>query len=298
VLVAHLASLPPAGDAATSAILRPTEGDELAARFVGLARNLMTLSGSAALPEAAWWIGPTLLAGAVAALARPRNDGADGGRRFPVLLVLALALTAACLLAATWRMTFWRPFSWRYGFLLFALVLAFATTARPFLVAGRRIPFVALPALAAPWMAGAGALACLVRSHAYVELHAAGGAEVGRFLVERTGPDEPVFATPDTWDRVVAPLAPRPNLVARNGGLYNFAPADVVAPRWTAYEQALAAGSAGEAREALRPFGARLAVLAREELARHAGLAALAGGFDVVLENARYVVVDLDAPAR
>jgi hypothetical protein len=118
---------------------------------------------------------------------------------------------------------------------------------------------------------------------------------VARFLEQHTQPDEPVFATTETWDRSIGCCVPRPNLVARRGGIYNFAPAEVVAPRWKTYLEVLEQHDPRAVRDALRPYGFRLVVVARDELSRP-GLAAVARGFEAVLENGSYLIFDLERP--
>lgn len=293
-LLVHLLLLSRGDHAHASAIVASGAEEGWSARLSGMTRNLFTLSGSAELADAPWWTGPSLLV--LLVVAWRRRDPAPSER--PRLLDFAAVAVLLSLLGAGLGLTFWRPFSWRYGFLLFALLLALAAQARAFRLGTLELPLLALCALAAPWSAGRGALACLLRSHRYEELQAQGGAAVARHLAEHTRPDEPVFASPDTWDRVIGPCVPRPNLVARNGGIYNFAPADVVAPRWAAYQALLASPSPDAARAALEPYGFRLAVLARDELDRAPGLAALSAGFERVLETERYLVVDLGSPRR
>ncbi|MBI5365186.1 MAG: hypothetical protein HZA53_18555 [Planctomycetes bacterium] len=288
-LVLHLARL--AGGEHASAIVAATAEEGWTARLAGMGRNLLTLSGGAELADAPWWLGLALLFLVAAALRRA--DEREG--QAPALVPYALGAVALAMLGAGLAMTFWRPFSWRYGFLLYALALAWSARARPFRTGALALPLLAACALAAPWFAGRSALLCLYRSHRFEELVDHGGAEVGRFLAEHTRRDEPGFAAPDTWDRAIGPIEPRPNLVARNGGIYNFAPQGFVAPRWKAYEALLAATTPDAALAALAPYGFGLAVLARDELEKAPGLHALATGFEVRLETERYLVVDLRA---
>jgi len=289
VLLVHLTLLAAGGHEHGSAIVEPGAVEELSARALGSLRNLTTLSGSAELAQASWWLGPVLSVALLVAWARRRAEDA----RVPGLLLLAAAFVGLSLLGAGLAMTFWRPFSWRYGFLLYALLLAIAARARPFSVAGLSLPLHAACALSAPWTAGRGAFLCLARSRAYTELHAQGGRDVGAFLAAHTRSDEPVFASNDTWDRVIGASVPRPGLVARNGGIYNFAPADVVVPRWAAYQAVLSAVEPETILRELEPYRFRFAVVARDELDRQPGLGVIARSFELALETPRYVVVDL-----
>lgn len=288
-LVLHLAHL--AGGEHGHAIVAATAEEGWSARLAGMGRNLLTLSGGAELAEAPWWLGLALLALVAAALRRVEEREGHA----PALVLFALGSVAVAMLGAGLAMTFWRPFSWRYGFLLYALALAWSARARPFRIGATALPLLAACALAAPWFAGRSALLCLYRSNRFEELVDQGGAEVGRYLAEHTRRDEPVFATPDTWDRAIGPIEPRPSLVARNGGIYNFAPPGYVAPRWSAYQALLAATTPDAALEALAPYGFGHAVLARDELGKARGLNALATGFEARLETERYLVVDLRA---
>lgn len=289
VLGVHLLRLSGTGRGRGAAIVESGASEELAERAAGVLRNLTTLSGSAPLAGSAWWLGPTLLL--LLMVAWRSNRGSS--ERAPSLLLSSMVLVGLALLGAGFLMTFWRPFSWRYGFLFYALALAFAARSRPFRWGRWSLPALAACAAIAPWFAGRGALLCLTRSRVFAENQAEGGAEVGRFLAERTRSDEPVFASNDTWDRVVGGNVPRPGLVARNGGIYNFAPADVVAPRWRAYQETLAATDADVVMSALAPYGFRYAVVGRDEAERTPGLGVVARSFERVLETPRYWIVDL-----
>lgn len=294
VLAIHLTILASASSTDASAIASAAAPEDLATRLEGMGRNLLTLSGGARFDDAPWWIGPVVLGLCAHAWLRPRS----APRGFPEVLAIACVVVPICLALAGLRMTFWRPFSWRYGFLLFALLVAFACTARELRIGRTLVPAVAVAALLAPWSVGRGLLACLQRSRAYVELHEHGGAAVARYIAEHVPLEEPVFASADTWDRAIGPLEPRPNLVARNGGLYNFAPAGVVAPRWSAYQDVLATDDPERARELLAPYGFHLAVVGTDEARKQPGLAALLRGFEPVLETDAFVIVDLERAKR
>ena len=285
----HLAALP--GGEQASAIVASTAEEGWSARLWGMGRNLLTLSGGAELSDAPWWLGLLLLALVAAAFARREAPAAPSASLIPI----AIVSVSFAMIAAGLAMTFWRPFSWRYGFLLYALVLLWSARAAPYRFGVALVPLLAVPASLAPWFAGRSALLCLYRSHRYEELVRGGGAAVGAHLAAHTRRDEPVFASPDTWDRAIGPIEPRPNLVARNGGIYNFAPEALVAPRWSAYQALLAASTPEDALAALAPYGFGLAVLAHDELAKAPGLDVLATHFKPVLETERYRIVDLRA---
>lgn len=285
VLIGHLSLL---GRSSGTAI-GGTDAPELMERLPGVGRNLLTLSGEAALEHAPWWIGPALVSVLLASWLRRREDAVAGER----LVLLALAFATISLLVAGLRMAFWQPFSWRYGFLVFALALCFAGRARAWRWSSWTITPAALAALIAPWWAGDSVLRRLDVSRKSLALFDTGARQVAAYLREHTPRDEPVFASFDTWDLAIGCAEPRPNLVARRGGLYNFAPADFVAPRWRDYQDLLQLDDPSAAREKLTPYGFRLAVIAEKDLGER-GFAALANGFENVLEAGNYRIVDLN----
>lgn len=298
LLLVHLGTLRALGHGDASAIADGEAAASLAERVAGLGRNALHLSGGIALEGSAWWVGPLLGLVALGAWRAGRAPGpraddprADGPRADGPLREALLALVP-CLLAAGLWMTFWQPFSARYVFVLAALALGWLAASRA-AVPGTRWPLLALLACAAPWVSGLAAQKHLVKSRQFQAEHVQGGAELAAWLRANVPPDEPVFASTDTWDRAIGCVEPRANLVARRGGLYNFAPADVVGPRWADYQAVLAAPDAAAVRQLLAPYGFRYAVLAREELGKHPGLRALARGAPVRFENRLFLAVEL-----
>ena len=176
-----------------------------------------------------------------------------------------------------------------------ALLLACAASAREWTVARRPVGLLVFAACAAPLSASSAVLLHLQRSRAFADQYARGGAQVAQYLGEHTQVAEPVFASTDTWDRAIGCSLPRANLVARRAGIYNFAPADVVAPRWKDYVELLELDDPAAVRARLAPYGFHRAVVARAET-RVPGLGALVRGFEPVLETELYVIVDLDRP--
>lgn len=287
VLIAHLARLEHALTPGIAASEAPAWGE----RLPGMLRNLFTLSGPAALDAAPSWIGPALIL--VVAWSVWRREPSPAAHAWPV--TWTLPLVGACLVFAGVRMQFWLPFSWRYGFLLFALALALAGRARTFAIGPWLVTPAALAALAAPWWAANSALERLNVSRLSRERFSEGPDRIASYLRAHTRRDEPVFASVDTWDLAIGCAEARPNLVARSGGVYNFAPAEFVAPRWAAYQELLAAPDAASARSLLAPYGFRLAVISEKDRAQP-GLAALAEGFESVLDAGVYRIVDLERP--
>lgn len=291
VLLVHVAYVRAIGNGDSAAIVAGETAASLAERLGGMGRNLLTLSGGFALDGAAVWVGPALLVLLLAGGLR----GRDSDRSAEAPLRWSIASSAVLLVAAGLFMTFWSPFSSRYGFVLYATVLVCVASGREWTVARRPVGLLVLAACAAPLSAGNAVLLHLQRSRSFADQYARGGSDVARYLAEHTSVAEPVFASTDTWDRAIGCSLPRANLVARRAGIYNFAPADVVAPRWKDYVELLELSDPAAVRARLAPYGFHRAVVARAE-AHVPGLGALARGFTPVLETELYVIVDLDQP--
>jgi hypothetical protein len=118
---------------------------------------------------------------------------------------------------------------------------------------------------------------------------------VAAFLEQHTSFDEPVFASTDTWEEWVAISAPRPTLVDHLGGVFKYAPAKVAGPRWRLLQEIQGMQDAAEIAARLAPYGFRYALIAEGDRAQP-GFAALAKGFETVLESGGAVVVDLTRP--
>ena len=292
LLLLHLAVLASAGLLGDSGVTTaPVEGGWL--RWLGVVgRNSLTLSGGRSLADVPFWMGPLLLGLlAVSWLRRPP------GRPWmqPALAVACIALGVVAVLLGQ-RLTYGEFFLWRYTFVLYALLLVTAAGARPLALAGRRLPAAAVAALAAALFAPGWLVARYESSVADEARFDATVAEVQRFLQESTRFDEPVFAPFSVWEGAIGCCAPRPNLVDRQGGLYKYASAALVGERWHDYRELRRTGNAEAIAERLRPYGFRFAVL--RSSAQAPGFAALAAGFEVVLRNDEYVVVDLRRPVE
>lgn len=294
LFVVHLTVVARAGHLASAGV-RAAEAAPVGERLLALARNLLTLTGGTALHEGPWWVGTLLLAAVVVALARrPPVSSPSPGARVRALVPLAVLLLA-CALYAGLRMTYWDPFAWRYTFLAYALLVVAVGAARPWTVAGRALgPVVALG------LAGVVSAPYLLRNVVAYSRVVAGQYErevlpLARALDERTGPDEPVLASTETWERALACAAPRPTLVDRNGGTYKYAPASVAGPRWEAAQRLAATAGRDALLELLAPYGFRYAVVSRRDRSQP-GYETLATGFEVVHAGGPYVLVDLTRP--
>lgn len=290
VLLVHVAWVARAGNLVSSGITS-SEPLETSERLGAMLRNLVTLSGDAALADGPWWVGALFLPAVVLAVVRRPAGGVDGAR-----IVRAMApFLVLCIVYAGLRMTYWRPFSWRYTFVLYSVLLLIVGAGPAVSLAGRRVGLVAVVGLAgllsAPLMARRAVWWSIqvAQTHETEVLPLA--AEVER-LTER---DEPVLASAETWERTLACAAQRPTLVDRNGGTYKYAPASVAGPRWQVAEMLRTSGDRESLLTALEPYGFRYAIVSTRDRAQP-GYAALAMGFELVYEGAPYVIVDLTKP--
>jgi len=301
-LAFHLAVLAQGGLLSGSAVTAGgVEGGWL--RWLGVVgRNALTLSGSAPLARVPAWIGPLLLALLAVAWWRPARPSGEGegaagpthGRVDPALWAACACLALLPLLAGH-RLTYGEFFLWRYTFVLYALLLVIAASALPFPVGGRRVPVLALAALAAAvWAPGwlLGRHAATVADAARFEAET---RPVVRFLEAHTTFDEPVFAPFDVWEETIGCCAPRPNLVDRGGGSYKYASAAAVGTRWQDYRSLRGETDPKRAAALLRAYGVRFAVLRRGSKGR--GFATLEKSFETAVETEAYVIVDLGRPA-
>jgi hypothetical protein len=235
-----------------------------------------------------WWIGPLLaLALVVALLRRPARRVDPAG----VLRSVGTTLFA-CIVWAGLTLTYWEPFSWRYLFLLEALLVVVVAGARPWRVGRASLGPVLVLALVASvcvprWMTKVVSLseAASVRQLERI-------APVTEFLLVHTAVDEPVFASNETWEQAIAIGAPRPGFVDRNGGTYKYAPEARVAERWRDLQALADLTQVDEVEALLRPYDFRYAVVSVRDRARP-GFEALATGFEAKVEAGDYRVVDL-----
>lgn len=288
LLVLHLGLLSAGGLLGSSAIVKGAPSEALMERLAGMGRNLLTLSGGAPLTVDSAWLGLFVLGLAVLALRRRSGQEFDASGVFSsVLLVMVV-----CLAGAGFWLTFWQPFSWRYAFLAYALVLCFIGTARPWSFGRREIGPIHIASAACFLWAPACLLPMISVSQRIQEKHEATGLDVVRFLESRTSIDEPVFASVDTWDIAIGCCVPRPNLVARNAGSYNFAPGCIALPRWRIYTEIEMESNPTRILDLLRPFGFRYAIVGNADLSKP-GFRSLSEAFECALANDEYRIVDL-----
>lgn len=254
-------------------------------------RSALSLS-SGSLAETPFWIGPLLL---VLMGVAWRRRPARGRLLQPALAAACVALAGVAVVLGA-RLTYGEFFLWRYGFVLYAVLLLAAAAARPFQLAGRGVPALLAAALAAAVCVPGWLASRYENARADQQRYEATVRDVDRFLAEHTDFDEPVFAPFGVWEGAIGCCLPRPNLVDRQGGLYKYASAKLVAQRWSTYHELRRSRDAEQAAALLRPYGFRYAVLRTRSEAP--GFAALSRGFEVVLRNEQYVVVDLSRPRR
>jgi len=285
VLGLHLLALP-AGSGGGAIV--GEGGDLLTERLAAMLRNVLGLSGGAAWAETPWWIG---VVGAGALVYRWRFGAARAGIVLP-RIALAVAL---CLCWAGLQLRYWEPFSWRYALVLWALLALVASDGRLLRPLGRRVPVMGVAAFLALALVPGWWLPVVWDSKRLSSLHAESGGAIEAFLESSTDAADPVFASVSTWEHVVGCCVPRPNLLDRDGGIYKYAPAELVEPRYRDYLAVVSTGSADEASAILAPYGFRYAVIHARDLERP-GLAALARGFEPRVVTPEVLVVDLHAP--
>ena len=291
-LALHCAWLAHSGSLGPTAVVQSAASETTSDRLLAMGRNLMSLSGGARLSKAPGWIGASLIALLAVAFVRRQSRSRASG----TILWSTIAAVAVVLIWAGLEITYWQPFSWRYAFLLDALLLIVIGAARPLRMAGRDAPPVMLASLVALWWGPVCALPHLQSSLNMEQIYESSGVEIVHFLETHTSADQPVFASVDTWDRAIGCCVPRPNLVARNGGNYNFAPAAVVDARWKDYVAICALDDPRAIESLLHPYGFRYAVLRPQDAFDAPGFRALAEGFEVVLANDDFTIVDLSRP--
>jgi len=287
VLIVHVAWVWRAGNLGSARITNAEELD-VGERLFAMGRNMITLTGDAALHAAPWWVGALFLPALLVSLLRRPRAGIDG----PRVLRALVPFLALCIVYAGLQLTYWRPFSWRYAFLLYSMLLIVIAAARGWTLGGRAVGPITVLAL--------GSVVCAPLMMRYVveysrvvqATYEQDVLPLARFIEERTEPDEPVLASTDTWEKALACAVPRPSLVDRNGGTYKYAPATIAGPRWRALERLKKATDRDELLALLEPYDFRFAVVSRRDRA-HAGFETLVTSFEAVFEGDTYVVVDL-----
>jgi hypothetical protein len=290
VLVFHLGWVWRAGNLGNVGVTS-SDAIDLAQRLPAMGRNLLTLTGDAALNEASWWIGALMLPAVCVAFLRRPAGGVDTPR---VLRALAPFLFL-CIVYAGLRLTYWRPFSWRYAFLLYSTLLIVVGGARGWSVAGRRVGPIGVLGLASLVCAPIMMRYVVEYSRVVDAMYQENVLPIARVIEEHTEPGEPVLASTDTWEKALACAAPRPTLVDRNGGTYKYAPAAIAGPRWRSSERLRGLRDRNEILTLLEPYGFGLAVVSQGDRV-HAGFEVLATEFEAVFENGLFVVVDLRQP--
>jgi len=287
VLLCHLLSLPE-GAVLGGGVLVVSDQWSLGERLLGMARNFLSLSGSAELSSAPWWIGASVLVLLGSKLARwqeiPRSHH---------LLLALLASLGACLLWAGLALRYWEPFSWRYASLFWAVALLVAAWRGDLQLGSRSLPAVAPLAVLAMVSVSWSLYPVVHSSVLLAEQHQGSGSDLVAFIEEHTQADEPVFASIATWEHALGCCVPRPNLADRDGGTYKYAPAAVAEPRFADYLAVAEASDPHRLLQILSPYGFRHAVLHRMDL-KKPGYLVLASSFPVLFKNDRYLVVALD----
>ena len=287
VLLWHLASLPEGALGGGGGVLGAVAGVQIGERSLGILTNLFTLSGSADVSAAPWWIGALLAAVFVSTAV-----GWNGVPRSHFLLVALVSSLALVLVSAGLLMRYWEPFSWRYAMLLWSLLLLLGAWRADLQLGSWRLPVAAPVALLAlPYLCWT--LLPVVRSSMDLsQQYDRTGADLVAFLDGHSAPLDPVFASIATWEHGIGCCTPRPNLSDRDGGTYKYAPAAIAGPRFETYLEVAALEDPHKVNELLAPYGFRLAVIHRKDLARP-GYLALTRGFPVLFKNADFVVVEL-----
>jgi hypothetical protein len=265
-------------------------GEPLTDRLAAMIRNVLGLSGGAAWSEIPWWIGVLGIAMSVSQWKFLRSNLGI------VLPRLTLAM-GVCLFGSGLLFRYWEPFAWRYAYLFWVLLMLSAAAARPWRLAGRRIPATAIAAVLAVVLVPRWWLPVAWETERLSTAFEESGEQVAAFLEENTDFDEPVFASVATWEYAIGCCVPRPNLVGRGEGIHNYVPASVVGTRYRDYLAVVSGSSATENAAILAPYGFRYAVIHVRDTDRP-GLAALAAGFEVRVLTAEYLVVDLQAPVE